>query len=237
MNSTRAEFDDRWRSVLTNPAFIARRGLARAIKSLVSRLDLDGTGVWLDVGCGSRPYESFFCVGRYIGMDVAESGHPAEGKKFDLLYDGVTFPLDNASIDGILCSQSLEHMPDPEGAVAEMARVLKPGAPLILTAPFVWQEHEQPYDFLRFTSFGLARLLETQGFKIVEYHRTTGSIETIAQLFSTWAANALSLKIKGWSRLIALLVCAPAQTAGLLLQNLSADRDLFLDSAVLARKA
>jgi ubiquinone/menaquinone biosynthesis C-methylase UbiE len=236
MGSADSGFDGRGWTVLTNPAFIARRALARSIRALAEGLALDGTGVWLDVGCGSRPYESFFKVGRYIGMDVAESGHPAESKKYDLLYDGVTFPLETASIDGILCSQALEHMPDPQAAIAEMARVLKPGAPLILTAPFVWQEHEQPYDFLRFTSFGLTRLLESKGFKIEAYRKTTGTVETVAQLFSSWAASSLTLRIKGWSRLIALFVCAPAQIAGLLAQRFSSDRDLFLDSAVLARK-
>jgi len=232
-NSFRAH----WRTVFTNPAYIARRGLEESISAYVRQLNLAGNGIWLDVGCGSKPYERLFNVERYIGMDIEQSGHPAESKRFDILYDGEKFPIETASIDGVICTQVLEHAKLPERLISEIERVLKPGGTLILTAPFFWPEHEQPYDFTRFSSFGLVNLLESKGFHILEYRKTTGSIEAIAQAFSAYIINNLGLRLSGWNRLVTLLLCAPIQIAGLLMQRILPDKgDLFLDSAILASK-
>jgi len=230
-------FKTRWWSLLINPAYIARRGLEQSISTYVRKLNLSGSGTWLDVGCGSKPYESLFNVESYIGMDVEESGHPAEAKRYDILYDGTTFPIESSSMDGVICTQVLEHARLPETLISEIARVLKPGGLLILTAPFFWPEHEQPHDFTRFSSFGLCNILESRGFTIVDYRKTSGSIEAIAQAFSAYAINNLSLRFPGWNRLITLLLCAPIQVVGMFLQRILPDKgDLFLDSAILASK-
>lgn len=83
-----------------------------------------------------------------------------EQNDVDMFYNGITFPIDSCSIDGVICTQVLEHVANPESLISEIERVLKPGGKLILTVPFLWQQHEKPYDFTRFTSFGLRRLLE-----------------------------------------------------------------------------
>ena len=58
-----------------------------------------------------------------------------------------------------MCNQVLEHVFNPDDFVREIARVLKPGGALLLTVPFVWNEHEQPYDYARYSSFGLRAFL------------------------------------------------------------------------------
>ena len=229
-------FSTSYWAVLFNPAYIARRGLAKSITHLVKQLSLDGSGVWLDVGCGSRPYESLFNVEKYIGMDVEESGHPSETKRYDIAYDGVLFPIDSCSIDGVICTQVLEHVPNPGHLISEIERVLKPGGRLLLTAPFVWQEHEKPYDFTRFSSYGLRHLLEPH-FCILEHQKTTGSIETIAQALSIYLHNSVTLNLPGWSYIVTLALSAPIQIMGLLWQRIVPDKeDLFLDNAILAYK-
>ena len=78
---------------------------------------------------------------------MAESGRPKHMKKPDLFYDGRELPFGEASIDGILSTQVLEHVPNPSAYIMEAKRVLRPGGYLVMSVPFVWQEHEQPYDF------------------------------------------------------------------------------------------
>lgn len=225
-------------TVILDPAYISHRGLVKSIRGFVKQLSLNGNGIWLDVGCGQQPYRSFFNVEKYIGMEIDRQNEiQFEQNNVDIFYNGIKFPIDSCSIDGVICTQVLEHVENPKNLISEIERVLKPGGKLILTVPFSWQQHEKPYDFRRFTSFGLRRLLESY-FCINEYHKTTGSIETIAQALSVYICNNLILNISGWSCIISFALCAPVQLIGILLQKILPDkRDLFLDSAVLAYKA
>jgi SAM-dependent methyltransferase len=223
--------------VFTDPAFIARSRLRRAVGALAGRLALGGRGTWLDLGCGSRPYEALFDVERYFGLDVVASGHPEAGKRPDLFFDGRRLPVRSASVDGVLCTQVLEHTADPAGLLGEAWRVLKPGGALILTAPFVWEEHEQPYDFFRFTDPGLRHLLAQCGFAVTAMDKTSGTLETLAQACSIYAFDNLRLPVRGFGRLLTAFVCAPIQICGLLAQRVLPDRrNLYLDHALLARK-
>lgn len=226
-----------WWQVFTDPAFIARSRLRRAVAALAGQLSLSGHGVWLDLGCGSRPYESLFAVERYIGLDVMSSGHPPGAKRHDLLFDGANLPVRSASVDGVLCTQVLEHTAWPEKLLAEIRRALKPDGVLVMTAPFVWEEHEKPYDFFRYTEYGLRHLLENNGFAVKTLQKTSGTIETLAQACSIYAFDNLRLPVRGFGRVVTALICAPVQIAGLLAQALLPDqRNLYLDHAVLAYK-
>lgn len=227
-----------WHEVFTDPAFVARSRLRRAVAALSGQLALNGHGTWLDLGCGARPYESLFAVEHYVGLDVPVSGHPPEGKRHDLLFDGGRIPVRSAAVDGVLCTQVLEHTAQPAALLAEIRRVLKPGGALVMTAPFVWEEHEQPYDFFRYTEFGLRHLLETQGLTVKTMLKTSGTLETLAQVASIYAVENLRLPLRGFARLVTTLLCAPLQIAGMATQALLPDtNNLYLDHAVLAFKS
>src|SRR5204862_7268221 len=112
----------------------------------------------LDYGCGGQPYRTMFetKVSRYIGADVAA----AANTKIDLEFQpGRPLPLGSSTIDTILSTQTLEHVQDAHTYLAECNRLLKTGGTLILTAPMQWRHHEVPFDFLRFTKYGLIHLL------------------------------------------------------------------------------
>lgn len=118
------------------------------------------SGSLLDVGCGEMPFRPLIPGGvRYRGVDVEESLSFGMKKHVDLDYfDGYNLPFQDDSFDVALCTEVLEHVEEPARLVREMLRVLKPNGVLLATVPFAARVHHKPYDFQRFTRFGLVSL-------------------------------------------------------------------------------
>ncbi|RME57501.1 class I SAM-dependent methyltransferase, partial [Candidatus Parcubacteria bacterium] len=150
-----------------NPFYFARKGLAGHIADLADRV----TGKTLDVGCGSKPYESLYASSEYIGLEYDTPENRAS-KEADFFYDGETFPFESASFDSVVANEVFEHVFNPDRFLDEVHRVLKSGGRLLMTMPFVWDEHEQPHDFARYSSFGIRYLLEKHGFEIVDQRKS-----------------------------------------------------------------
>jgi SAM-dependent methyltransferase len=218
--------------IFVNPFYFARAGLRDAMVEFAPQL----SGKLLDVGCGSEPYRALFTVDTYIGLDIDSDASRQRGIA-DQLYDGGSFPFSDGAFDSALCNQVLEHVFNPNVFLGEIFRILNPGGRLLMTVPFVWDEHEQPYDFARYSSFGLRAILEKQGFKIL-LHKKLGADPTV--LFQL--ANAYLFKISlGLPRSIILLmtvtVMALINLAGLIARRLlPGNPDLFLDHVVLVEK-
>jgi SAM-dependent methyltransferase len=135
----------------------------------------------LDVGAGDAPYRELFSHADYRTTEWSESPH--EGAiRTDLVGPAEALPLEDAVADVVLLTQVLEHVPRPRAVLTELRRVLKPGGWLHLTAPLVWEVHEAPYDFFRYTGYGLQAMLEDVGFVHVEVAPRNGSLTTLAQL-------------------------------------------------------
>ena len=90
---------------IANPVWLVNRGLSKATKAFILQ-NITDKKVWLDVGCGERPYESLFHNCKFIVLDVEVCGRPSNMKLPDLYYKGDIFPLESSSIDGILCDQA-----------------------------------------------------------------------------------------------------------------------------------
>jgi SAM-dependent methyltransferase len=89
--------------------------------------------------------------------------------RIDLVSDITEIPAPDTSFDVILCSEVLEHVPEPTHALDEFARLLKPGGILILTAPFGSNVHMAPYHFCTgFAKYWYEHHLVRRGFDIVE---------------------------------------------------------------------
>lgn len=161
-----------------HPFYFIRNGLLKGISANTNLFH----GKMLDFGCGSKPYRNLFNVNEYIGLDFENEGHPHTNEQIDVYYDGLTIPFPDKSFDCILCSEVFEHLFNLENTLKELNRVLKPGGYILITCPFVWNEHEKPYDYARYTLFALADLLERNNFEIIKKEKIGNFITTISQL-------------------------------------------------------
>ena len=222
--------------LLFDPLFLTRhrlnQSLAEMIKPLAKRV-----GECLDVGCGDRPYEYLFDKGSYLGVDVENSGRPLDMKLPDQYYDGKTLPYNEGRFDLVMSTQVLEHVPNPMSLVSEMARVCKNGGDVILSIPFVYPEHELPFDYFRYTAFGIREILKQAGLEVVEIRKDSSWIEVLAVLLNVYVINNLVIPLRGFGRLYTLFICFPVQFLALILGFLLPDDGtLYLNVVVRARK-
>ena len=152
------------------------RELARVVQYYVS-------GRIIDIGCGTKPYRDLLAqhVSEHIGVDHDQTVH--DTSNIDLFGTAYDIPVENSSFDSAVCTAVLEHLEEPESALRECMRILKPGGIAVYSVPFIWHLHEEPRDFYRFTKYGLAYLFEKVGAEIVEIKALSGFWVTFGQLF------------------------------------------------------
>ncbi len=158
----------------------------RSIHAFVTRMAHHvpaGTDV-LDAGAGEAPYRELFAHCHYVTADWPQSVHKG-GRAADISASLQELPVPSGSFDAVLCTQVLEHVDEPLAVLCELHRVLRPSGELWLTVPLVWPLHEEPYDFFRYTSYGLRHILIRAGFDPVEVEPRNGAFATLAQLLAT----------------------------------------------------
>lgn len=122
-------------------------------------------GSVLNAGCGWRDI-SHLIEGKLINQDLAYENE--QRTNVDIYSPLHQIPLENNSVDTILCIAVLEHVENPEEILPEFFRVLKPGGHLVASVPFLQPEHKIPTDFQRYTEDGLRRLMTHNGLKVVD---------------------------------------------------------------------
>jgi SAM-dependent methyltransferase len=148
-------------------------------------------GRLLDLGCGTVPYYEYYkqFTDEVVCVDWPLSAHG--NKHIDHACDLTKpLPLEDASVDTILMSSVLEHIPEPEGLWREMARVMRPGGVLLLNVPFLYWLHEVPHDFYRYTEYALQRFAEQTGFEVVELEALGGAPYVVADITAKTLARA-----------------------------------------------
>lgn len=150
---------------LRSPYYFIRRELLKKVATYAPQL----SGKLLDFGCGEKPYKSLFKnVTDYIGLDFENEGHSHKNEQIDFFYDGKKIPFDNESFDSIFTSEVFEHVFNLPEILPELNRILKVDGKILITCPFVWNEHEIPHDYARYTRFALEDLLKKNGFSVLK---------------------------------------------------------------------
>jgi ubiquinone/menaquinone biosynthesis C-methylase UbiE len=165
---------------INSPFYFARKGLYEAALLFASKIN---GGNLLDFGCGSKPYKSLFNVNKYIGIDFENEGHSHKNENIDIIYDRGALPFNDFEFDYILCTEVLEHLFDIDEKLKEFNRVLKKDGLLFVTCPFVWNEHEIPNDYARYTSFALNEKFKKNNFDVVLFKKSGNFFETYFQIF------------------------------------------------------
>lgn len=145
----------------------------------------------LDAGAGESQFKKFCGHLKYISQDFGEYHGGGEiglqmekwdNSKLDIISDITSIPLADNSVDAVLCTEVLEHVPDPLAAIKEFNRLIKPGGYLLITAPFVSLTHFAPYHFASGLSrFYYEKHLQENGFNIEELSLNGNFFEYLAQ--------------------------------------------------------
>ncbi len=154
----------------------SQRAIARALAE--ARPD-EPDRVVVNLGAGvERVFQQLFAPYRqilYIGLP--HSGH------VDAFADAQLMPLADDSVDLFLSSSVLEHVRNPEQAVEEMARIVRPDGLVYAEIPFLRAFHMVPNDFQRYTYSGIETLFERHGFSLVEKGVCSGPFNAWGLLF------------------------------------------------------
>jgi SAM-dependent methyltransferase len=216
--------------------FLVMHFLIKDLKTTISEF---AKGKVLDIGCGNKPYEELFAgkINSYFGCDVVQSNQ----SKVDVICPATALNFEDNTFDTVFSTQVIEHVDDPFKMLAEAARVLKKNGYLILSAPFSWELHEEPYDFYRYTKYGLESMLVKNGFELIKIKANGGKWAAIVQLYLN-AVYAGFHKKKFLNRLLkgaftTLRMTTLFNHLGLWLDHKFHDEILTLNYVVVAKKS
>jgi|YelNatPaOPRAMG01_1025707.scaffolds.fasta_scaffold02311_17 SAM-dependent methyltransferase len=183
--------------------YVPNRYARRDIRRDGARL----TGRVLDLGCGNQPHRPYLPgVRHYVGLDYPPTQASLPVRVQPQVYgDARDLPFPDASFDGVLCSQVLEHVDRPEEVISEVNRVLKPGGAGLISVPFFYNLHMEPHDYFRFTPYGIRGMLERNGLWVREIRAQGGVGTLLVQLLHNWLFSGLA-RFARRHRLIGMLL-------------------------------
>ena len=189
--------------LLSTPLFIIKKLQRDSFREEAPALK----GRVLDIGCGTQPYRRYISCDEYVGIDGMY------GVKPQICAVAENLPFKNASFDAVVCTEVIEHLGSPQECIAEIKRVLKDGGRIYITAPQSWPLHYEPYDYWRFTRYGLDKILTEQGLRVISVKRIGGAVTLIGQesIDVVWTGLKKLLSFIGPSlaERVSTLLCAP----------------------------
>lgn len=136
----------------------------------------------LDAGAGESPYRTLFeaAGARVFAVDDRRGDAAWDYRGLDAVADLRRLPVRDGAVDVVFCTETIEHLTDPQDVLREFARVLRPGGRLRMTAPLTFREHQEPHDYFRYTRHGVRLLLERAGLRAVSIEPEGGYFRMMA---------------------------------------------------------
>ena len=177
--SDNAKLRERLMPMPWQQGFLGMYPLLRALKDFSVTVQNKGAKKILDLGCGVKPYESLFPFAeKYVGFDVEP--HP----RVDVTGFNWDLPFQDNEFDALISTQVLEHTAKVRETVAEIRRVVKPDGLVYISVPLTFPEHGIPYDFYRFTRYGLMEVFKD--FEIISLTPHNGYLATLIRLWNAF---------------------------------------------------
>lgn len=136
---------------------LIRKGKTFSRRTLEAKLEEVLSGLHapyvLDMGSKKAPYHDLIQCERCDTLDIVPEHRPA------IVGDAHCLPIRDNSYDAVIATQVLEHCHTPHQVAREAHRILKPGGQFIVSVPFIYIIHGDPYDYWRPTEFGLRHIL------------------------------------------------------------------------------
>ncbi len=163
----------------------------------------------LDIGAADRWLEPHMPKAvQYWALDYPATGKGMYGARPDVFADGAQLPFADQTFTAVFCLEVLEHVPRPAQVMQEIARVLQPGGQAYISMPFLYPLHDAPYDFQRYTAYGLRRDAENAGLEVVQIQPTGHSLRT-AGLLACLALAGSASSGPLWRQMMLLPLAAP----------------------------
>lgn len=159
--------------------YLGLKPLLENIKNFSKETKEEGVQKILDLGCGSKPYEAIFPFAeKFVGFDVERN------ERVDFVGFNWDLPFQDNEFDALISTQVLEHTAKIPETVKEIRRVVKSGGLIYISVPLTFPEHGIPYDFYRFTRFGLMEIFKE--FEVVKIEPHNGYISTMFRLWNVF---------------------------------------------------
>jgi len=171
------------RANILHPMFLSKYYVKKALKPYFKFVK----GTVLDIGCGIQPYRKDICeagkVKNYWGFDYFHTVSKDKIHVPEVNCTALELPVRSNSIDTVICTGVLEHIFEHSDVIKEVNRILKKNGNIIAFVPFMYPLHGNPFDYFRFSYFGVKSLFEENGFKHIEIKRDSGAIATLSSIF------------------------------------------------------
>lgn len=155
---------------ITDNAYLTKKFLAEKVMKCLEGVSFKYI---LDVGCGEKPYKTYFPnTDYYVGIDK-------ESLSADIRGVGEYLPFKRKVFDTAICTQVLEHVDQPKRVLKELNRILSYKGVLILSTHGFWAEGHEKTDYWRWTLQGLVKIFKDSGFNIIDSY----SMEPFPSLF------------------------------------------------------
>ena len=170
--------------------FFMMNGLYPFITNAIEEYCYGGSSV-VDVGCGEQPFRELLKEkqAKYCGVDIKQNTM----RTVDVISTAENLQIEDDIIDLVLCLEVLEHVNDVKKVVGEIKRILKPGGYCIITTPFIYPLHEEPYDNQRLTVYGLLNVVRQNQLEVVHFAKIGNEIEVFASMFNITVDNLISV--------------------------------------------